>query len=155
MKPSIVAALLLGLAPLTSLAQASDAPAAVQSAAPAPAVSPAAAPAAPWSLGAGVGWGIYGVGAPLAFAGSLISLPPIPTVHASLERAVAPGWWAELGFGGFADRHRGDAPQASGILTRDDRATATVNLGVRRALTRPGAPVCVSVDLALVAGYST
>jgi hypothetical protein len=155
MKPSVLAAIValaLALAPLAALAQGADAP---QPAAAVAAPAPPAVPTAPWSLGAGVGWSIYGsqylvlgsLGGPL--------IPPMaPTVHASLERAVGTGWWLELGFAGTVLRRRGEAPAGSGRTTRDDLGTAALTLGVRRALTRPGAPVCVSVDLALVAGYT-
>jgi len=151
MKPSVAAMLLsLGLAPPAAHAQAAEAPPA--------AAAPAADPTAPWSVGAGVGWGaVYG--SSYAYLGSLATSPPTaPTVRASLERAVAPGWWLELGFTGSASRLRGEKADASALIsagayTRDDQVLAAVNLGARHALTRPGAPVCVSMDLALVAGY--
>jgi hypothetical protein len=152
MKPSIVAALLLGLAPLAAFAQASEAPPAVQPAAPAPATAPAAEPVGPWSLGAGLGWNF--ISSRYAYLGGSLYPPTAPTVRASLERAVAPGWWLEVGFVGSADRLRGEGPSAGAAVTRDDQVSAAMNLGMRRALTRPGAPVCVSIDLALVAGYT-
>jgi hypothetical protein len=145
-----VLALFLGLAPLAALAQGTDAPQAQ--------VAPAQAPVAatPWSIGAGAGWSIYGSTYYLSSLsyGRTMSPPLVPTVHASLEREVGTGWWLELGFAGSAQRMRGEAPAASGQTTRDDSGTVALNFGVRRALTRPGAPVCISVDLALVAGYT-
>ena len=144
MKPSVLAAVVaLGLTPLAALAEGADA-------------APAAAPAqtAPWSLGAGAGWGPF-YGLQTAYLGGPGAVPPAaPTVRASLERAVRTGWWLELGFGGDVQRLRGDAPDGIGRTTRNDAGTAALNLGLRRALTAPGAPVCVSVDLALVAGYT-
>jgi hypothetical protein len=150
-KPSIVAAILLGLAPFAALAQTSDARTAVPPAAPAQAAAPTTEPTGPWSLGAGVGWPTSSP--QYYFLGGSLFPPTAPMVRASLERAMAPGWWWEAGFEGSANRLRGEAPDASGAATRDDRVSAAMNLGVRRAVTRPGAPVTVSIDLALVAGY--
>lgn len=154
MKPSVLAAVLaLGLAPLAASAEGESTPVAAAPTQPAAPAAASANPHGPWSLGAGVGWSFSGSQL-IVLGGPFFYPPAAPSVRASLERAVAPGLWLEMGVSAAADRLRGEAPAASGAVTRSDRTSAALDLGLRRALTRPGAPVCVSVDLALVAGYA-
>jgi hypothetical protein len=161
MKPSFAAALLsLSLAPLAAHAQTSEAPPAVAAPATALAAAPPAAPAAepvgPWSLGAGIGYVAYGPGFVAGFAARPFGgsqLPSVATVQASLERAVAPAWWLVLGAAGSIYQFSGEAPAGSYQSTRDDSSSASLSIGARRALTRPGAPVTVSTSLLLSAGY--
>lgn len=147
---TIALAALLALAPAATLAQAAEPP-------PAPAPAPVAAePPGPWSLGAGVGFTLLGssFGGVPSFGGLGVSPPSAPAVVASLERAVAPGWWLVLGAAVSANRERGDAPPASYTSTRADSTQGTASVGVRRALTRPGAPVTVSMHALANVGYS-
>lgn len=146
---TIALAALLALAPTATLAQAAEPP-------PAPASAPAAEPPGPWSLGAGVGFTLLGssFGGVASLGGLGVSPPTAPTVVASLERAVAPGWWLVLGAAISANRERGDAPPASFVSTRSDYTLGSASIGLRRALTRAGAPVTVSMHALADVGYS-
>lgn len=160
MRTSIAAALLsLGLVPLTVHAQPAEAPPAaaapVAATTAAPPAAPAAEPVGPWSLGAGFGYVVWGTGMmpgglSRSFGAARLF---VPTVQASLERAVAPGWWLVLGAAGSIYQLSGEAPAGSYQPTRDDSSSASLSIGARRALTRPGAPVTVSTSLLLSAGY--
>jgi hypothetical protein len=157
MKPSITAALVsLCLVPSVALAEVAEGPSAAPpsvAAAPAPA---AAEPTGPWSLGAGLGYVVYGSPVFAASYPGYTNLPYAPTVRASLERAVAPRWWLVAGASGFASRTRSDV-QAGYTYppTRSDATSLSISGGVRRALHAPGAPVTVSGLLLAQVGWTT
>lgn len=144
--------LTLVLAPHAARAQAAADGARPEATAQASAGQPGAT--TPWSLGAGAGYSLYGIS--MGFVGYGINLTPLPapSARASLERAVAPGWWLVFGAEGSANRARGDAPAGSSLSTRGDASWFGASVGVRRALTRPGAAVTVSTDLLARASYA-
>jgi hypothetical protein len=174
--PSKLAALLAAaLAALPLVAKAQTAEAAPPVAAPTPALAVAAAappapppaamvpaalesaPAAPgpWSLGAGVAFGSSYVSAlsRSSTLGSFLILPSAPAASASLERAVGTGRWLVLGLLGGVEHHQVDAPAGSGAITEYTATSIAASVGLRSALTRAGAPVCVSLLTLLTAGY--
>jgi len=137
----VLAALLLAV-PLSTLAQA------------APPAAPA--PAEPeWSLGAGVSFdGLIFRGSFTTFATPLVSAF-VPGVAASLERRLSARSWLVLGATAFWRSNRQDVPAgAFGISRWEDRQVRAA-LGVRHALTGPGAPVEVSLLALADAGYSS
>jgi hypothetical protein len=149
----IIVALTVTIVPALGLAQPPGEPAAVS--APAPATAPAnASPAAlpQWSFGGGLAYSMY------EFPGYSYSLlfrdtaPVVPTVTASLERRLSPRSWLVLGLAGAVWRDRQDVPAGSSGYGRNDLRELTVTAGVRRPVTRAGAPVEVSVVVAVQGG---
>ncbi len=109
------------------------------------AVIPAAAPAPSWSIRAGVGFNSGFSG--LVIAGPLFA-PWWPAATASLERAVGGRTWLTFGASGSFDREETKASDS--ILStppRRDIGQLVLTAGVRRPVSRPGAPVEVSALL--------
>ncbi|MCM2333736.1 MAG: hypothetical protein NDI82_07295 [Anaeromyxobacteraceae bacterium] len=161
MKPSVAAALLtLCLVPPTAHAEGGEAPMATAvppaaSPARAEAAAPAAVTSGAWSLGAGVGYTVFGPTAFLASYPGYTSLPYAPTARASIERTLAPRWWLVTGVSGASSRNRADAPAgATYPSARSDASWASIAIGVRRALTATGSPVTVSGLLLAQAGWT-
>lgn len=126
---ALVAALVL--APLRSAAE--------------PAVAPppdAGAPAADWSFGAGVGF--EGTLAPGVIGGVPSPSVQIPVVNASLERRLSGRTWLTLGVAGTLQDSRTDVAEGDSGVERSEVRQGFVSVGLRRALSRAGAPVEVS-----------
>jgi len=110
-------------------------------------------PAAEWSFGAGVQTNLLGVSAPTS---SILSLLPSlggstsvldprgPMVTTSLERRLSDRSWLALGVSGAVARQRADVPPGAYGFARDDERALYVSAGLRRVVTRRGAPIEVS-----------
>jgi hypothetical protein len=120
----------LVVAPLAAVAQT-----------PPPTVAEATAAEADWSFGAGVSFGVFVSSASL---GGLAAVSTgVPVVAASLERRLSDRTWLVLGGAGAVSRDR-VAFTAYGEARADSRSLY-LTAGVRRVLTRAGAPVDVSI----------
>lgn len=152
------------LVPAVALAQSSAADTAGASpattapapaSAPTPAAGPGSGSAAPlpqWSFGGGLSYDF------LRFPGSSASLVMstalVPTAGASLERRLSERSWWVLGLAGSAWHDRQDVPDGSAGTGRYDTRALSVSAGVRKAVSRSGAPVEVSVVVAALAGVT-
>jgi len=120
----------LVFAPLVAVAQA-----------PSPTAPEATRPEAEWSFGSGVSFEVFG------FSGSTLGgliIADVPVVTGSLERRLSGRTWLVLGGSGSVSRNRSDVPVDAVGFARDDARQFIVSGGVRRAITRVGAPVEVS-----------
>jgi hypothetical protein len=98
-----------------------------------------------WSFGTGVSVNVIGFPTVLGpVSGSGVASIAVPGVTASLERKVSDRTWLALGVLGLVSRNRDDIPPGGFGVTRDDARQLVVTAGVRRPLTRAGAPVEVS-----------
>ncbi|HEX9402345.1 MAG TPA: hypothetical protein VF912_19730 [Anaeromyxobacter sp.] len=133
-------------APATSVAQpAPAAPVGAPIAAPViPAATPviaAVAQAPRWSIGAGVGFNSSGM---FLSSASVFSLW-WPAATASVERAVGDRTWLTVGASGSFDREETKASDSIlSTIPRRDTGQLVLTAGVRRPVSRPGAPVEVS-----------
>lgn len=110
------------------------------------------APLPQWSFGGGLAYAMYDFP---GFSYSLLfrdDAPAVPTVTATLERRLSPRSWLVLGLAGAVWRDRQDVPAGASGYGRNDLRELTVTAGVRRPVTRAGAPVEVSVVVAAQGG---
>jgi hypothetical protein len=149
----VLVALTVTILPARGFAQPPGEPAAVTAPAAAATTAPTPPPAQPdWSFGGGLVYSMYEFPAgsySLLFRGPA---PAVPTVTASLERRMSPRSWLVLGVAGAVWRDRQDVPSGSSGYGRNDLRELTVTAGVRRPVTRAGAPVEVSVVVAAQGG---
>lgn len=130
MRPFLLASLLLS-APLCAGAQVS--------------APPSTAPSE-WSLGAGATLGLsLGRGSSLFASTSAPVSVFLPSVVASLERRVGERSWLTLAVYGTASNDRQDVPSGSFGFEKDDVRSLSIQCGGRFPVTRPGAPVEVSL----------
>lgn len=150
MRPVVLAALL----PLAAFAQTSTPEPAASPAAPVASAAAESAGPAGWSLGAGVGFQMFGSPGYLSttLGGLLLPPPEAPTAVASLERRLSGRSWLVVGVDGSYAHDRQDLPPQSTGVTKSDRWSLAVSAGVRHALTSAGAPVDVSIDVLASAG---
>lgn len=166
----LMVAFAVSLVPALAVAQPSPAEAAGSSAAvstPAPATAPAPAsapatggapapaPAAPlpqWSFGGGLSYEVFQF--PASSSGLRMTGALVPAAGASLERRLSERSWFVLGVSGSVWRDREDVPDGSAGYGRYDTRALSVTAGVRRAVSRAGAPVEVSVVVAALAGVN-
>ncbi len=125
---------------------------------PCAAVAQEGARAAPsWSLGAGVQFGgILASSSPLIIGNTfVVSVPSTPSPVVSLERRVGERTWLAVGLAGSFESLTGD--RISPALTISSVRTAGIALstGLRFPVTRPAAPVEVSLLALGELGYST
>ncbi len=126
---------------------------------PCAAVAEEGARAAPsWSLGAGVQFGnVLTLNNPV-FVGSPPFgpiLPSTPSAVVSLERRVGERTWLAVGFAGsFESRSGGDYPPYLNVSSTRAAGVA-LSAGLRFPITRPAAPVEVSLLALGELGYST
>jgi hypothetical protein len=114
-----------------------------------PAAAPAAAETRPagsdWTFGTGVGFAVLDFRTPVVVSSSLLGTSTfVPIVGASLEHRVSDRTWLVLGVFGAVTRNRDEVPEGEFGTSRDDSRQLYVTAGVRRPLTRAGAPVEVS-----------
>jgi hypothetical protein len=120
-----------------------------------PAADPAAAPAAAetrpigsdWTFGTGVGFAVLDFPTPIVASSLFGTTTFVPIVGASLERRISDRAWLVLGAFGIVTRNRDEVPEGEFGTARDDSRQLYVTAGVRRPITRAGAPVEVSAVL--------
>ncbi len=78
----------------------------------------------------------------------------MPVVTASLERRFSSRTWLVLGVAGAAAQRRADLAANAYGFTREDSRSLYLTTGIRRVLTRAGAPVDVSVLVLASAGVA-
>jgi hypothetical protein len=170
-----VVAALVAARPAVSFAQAtpsvSPAPASTEAAQPvAPAAPPASvAAAAPaeqppkWTIGAGLVFvgGSVSLAAPSTRIG-LLTIgsgfgPSIPVATFFVERRTSERTWLVFGAEGSVSRQSfGTLPASSTSFpdqTKDDAERVSLSVGLRRVVTRPRAPVEVSLQATVDGGY--
>jgi hypothetical protein len=172
---TVVLAALVAAGPAVAFAQVtpsvSPAPATTEAAQPAaPAAPPApVAAAAPaeqppkWTIGAGLVFlgGSVSLAAPSSTVGPLTLAggfgQSIPVATFFVERRTGERTWLVFGAEGSVSRQSFDARPASSISfldpTKDDAERVSVSVGLRRVVTRPRAPVEVSLQATLDGGY--
>jgi hypothetical protein len=107
-----------------------------------------------WSFGAGVSFGViaFQTGSLVGISGITSSNTSVPVVTASLERRLSPRAWLVVGAAGIVSRNRADVPAGNAGFARDDSRQLYLTVGVRRPVTRAGAPVEVSALFLAEAG---
>jgi hypothetical protein len=122
----------------------------------APVATRATSAAPGWSIGAGVGFGSFFSTSPTYVSSSInglyISPQPVPAAVASVERRLSGRTWLVIGADGSFSHDRQDVPADSTGFRKTDMYGLGVSAGIRRFLTRAGAPVDVSVDVTASAG---
>jgi hypothetical protein len=130
----------LAFTPVAAVAQPAPPPAAV-----------APASDARWSLGAGIQ--LFTV--TTVSSGIFSASADIPVVNASLERRLSERTWLAIGAAGAFERRRADVPDGTTGISHVDGRQAFLTTGIRHVVTAPGAPVDVSVLVAVEGGYAT
>ena len=137
---AIVVAALAALVPAAASAQAGESPS--------------------WSIGAGVGF--LGERVFLMPSGSVAGLflsggSFVPVATFFVERRVGEQTWLVFGAEGSVTRNSIDPLPDTAVgmttQTKDDSEQASVSIGLRRVVTRPGAPVDVSLQATVEGGY--
>jgi hypothetical protein len=152
----------LSPAPVTTTEAAQPAAPAVP---PAPVATATPAEQPPkWTIGAGLGsigyWQLPEPSSSYAITGLGFYGQSIPVATFFLERRVGERTWLVLGAAGTVNRDRFDAPTTApsvvytpSALTKDDAERGSLSAGLRRVVTRRGAPVEVSLQAMLEGGY--
>jgi hypothetical protein len=107
-----------------------------------------------WSLGAGVTLfsTFTGTGAATIIDSLGLVRATAPVATASLERRLSDRSWLVIGVFGGVEQGRSDPPEVGLSFTRDDSRWLSLTGGLRRVLSRAGAPVDVSVLVLAEAG---